>query len=134
MSKPLEVRAITSFGAFRIGNVYEVDIENDSIMALLGVGYLEPTSDLEEAESEEDDDVRLDRSPELGVGDSGLPSPVGGNDLARRLEAEGVADGADRVESGSDTPRRTSARVRGGKAAGIEDADRGEDSRSDGNA
>lgn len=48
MPKRLEVRAVTSFGAFRQGKVYDIDIEDDRMMSLLGVGYLEPTSDLEE--------------------------------------------------------------------------------------
>lgn len=48
MPKRLEVRAVTSFGAFRQGRVYDIDIEDDRMMSLLGVGYLEPTSDLEE--------------------------------------------------------------------------------------
>lgn len=48
MKRRLEVRAVTSFGAFRQGKVYDIDIEDDRMMSLLGVGYLEPTSDLEE--------------------------------------------------------------------------------------
>lgn len=128
MSKPLEVRAITTFGRFRIGEVYEVDIEDGSIMALLGVGYLEPTSDLE------DDDVRLRESSRMGVADLGDPGVDGGDDLEGSSPTEGVADGADHPGSHGDTPRRTSARIRGGKASGVEDADRGEESRPDGNA
>jgi hypothetical protein len=133
MPKPLEVRAITSFGVFRIGNVYEVDIEDQAIMSLLGVGYLEPTSDLEEAEGQ-DDDAGLDRSPELGVGDSGVPAADGGDDLARRSEAEGVADVADSAGPGSDATFGTSARVRSRKAASRESSRRGSNSGEVGNA
>jgi hypothetical protein len=127
MPKHLEVRAVTTFGRFRIGRVYEVDIEDQSIMSLLGVGYLEPTSDLE------DDD-------ELGAtAGMDLPGATVGVDLrdvrvvGSPESSEGVADGADSVGQVGDTARRASARVRGRKAAGVQDADRGADSGEVGN-
>jgi hypothetical protein len=128
MSKRLEVRAAVSFGVFRAGNVYEIDIEDDRIMSLLGVGYLEPTSDLED-----DDDVRRNRSSELGVGDSGTTVVDGGDDLARSSEAEGVVDVADHPGPVSDAALGTSARVRGRKTSGVKDADRGAGTGQDGN-
>jgi hypothetical protein len=126
MPKFLEVRAAVSFGVFRAGNVYEIDIEDQRIMSLLGVGYLEPTSDLE------DDDVQRNRSSELGVGDPGATVIDGGDDLARSSETEGVVDGADHLGPVSDAALGTSARVRGRKTSGVKDADRGTDTSQNG--
>lgn len=134
MSKSLEVRATVSFGAFRQSNVYEIDLEDDRMLSLLGVGYLEPTSDLEEAERQDDDDAGLDRSSGLVVGSDSGSTAVHRNGVARFSEAEGVSDVSDRAESSDDPGVRASKRVRGGKTTGITDSGRGEDSRSDGNA
>lgn len=122
MAKPLEVRATTSFGAFRQGRVYEVDLEDDRMMSLLGVGYLEPTSDLE------DDDAGLDRASELDVGSDSGGAAVHSDGVARSSQTEGMNDVGDSAESSDDSAHGTSKRVRGRKASSGEDSDRGADS------
>src|SRR5688572_3217785 len=119
MPKLLEVRASLSFGVFRAGRVYEVDIEDDRIMSLLGVGYLEPTSDLE------DDDVQRNRSAGLDVGVADSLLAHRGDDLARSSKVGEVNDGEDQAGSHGDSELGTSARVRGRETSGVEDSDRG---------
>lgn len=129
MSKPLEVRAVMSFGVFRQNGIYEIDLEDDRMMSLLGVGYLEPTSDLE------DDDAGLDRSSELDVGSDSGGAAVHRDGVAGLPEAsEGLSDVSDRAEPGSDSAHRASKRVRGGKAIGVTDSGGGSDSGEVGDA
>lgn len=129
MSKPLEVRAVTSFGAFRQNKIYEIDLEDASMLSLLGVGYLEPTSDLED-----DDDAGLDRASQLVMGRDSGGAAVHRHGVAGLSEAEGVSDVSDRAEQGRDSGVRASKRVRGGQTTGITDSGRGKDAGSDGDA
>lgn len=134
MSKPLEVRATVSFGTFRQNRVYEVDLEDDRMLSLLGVGYLEPTSDLEEAERQ-DDDAGLDRASGLVVGSDHGGAAVHRDGVAGSSEtSEGMTDVRDRAEPSSDSAHRASKRVRGGKTTGVTDSDGGKDSGEVGNA
>lgn len=124
MAKKIEVRAALNFERFRQGRAYEISSDDDRLMSLLGVGYLEPTSDLEA------DYAGWDRSSELGMGaDDDLPA-VRGDGVARSSEAarvEGVVNVAD--SAAPDGNSELGARKRPGSRTGIvkEGADRGED-------
>jgi hypothetical protein len=138
MPKRIEVRANLNFGRFRQGRVYEISTDDDRLMSLLGVGYLEPTSDLEE------DYAGWDRSSELGVGINNNLSAVRGDGVAGPSEASrlkvdtskisGVSDVADSSEQGSD--KKLGTRKRSGSRVGVvdESSDRGESSSPAGNA
>lgn len=131
MSRRLEVRANLNFGSFRQGRVYEISIDDDRMMSLLGVGYLEPTSDLEE------DYAELGRPAELGVGTDSIRAsrPGDGDPESVPPPAVGEADDvADRPEpSGS---AALGASTRPGSRTGIVDASprRRKDSRKAGDA
>lgn len=128
MSKRLEVRAALSFGVFRAGRVYEVDIEDDRIMSLLGVGYLEPTSD-----PEVDDEL----GSTAGLDSTGSTGGSGVRDVrvvGSPQSSKGVTDVARRPGQIRDSQLGTSARVRGRKATGSENVGGGSDSGEDGNS
>lgn len=121
MPKPLGVRATVSFGSFRQGRVYEIDLEDDRMMSLLGVGYLEPML--------EDDDAGLDEPAGLDVrGDAGGAGLRDIRVVGSSQSSEGVSDVGDSAESSDDSAHGTSKRVRGRKASGGEDSARGSDS------
>jgi hypothetical protein len=123
MSKPLGVRAVVSFNQFRAGKAYEVDIEDQSVMALLGVGYLEPIE--EERHGQVDPGDRVHGVPGVrGV-------PVVGSSGSVETEVTDVDDPAEPAEHAS---RGKGKRVRAGSASGGEDAHGGEASRSNGDA
>jgi hypothetical protein len=129
VSKPLEVRAVTSFGAFRQNKIYEIDLEDDRMLSLLGVGYLEPTSDLE------DDDAGLDRASGLVMGSDSGGAAVHRDGVAGLPEAsKELSDVSDRAEPGDDSAHRASKRVRGGKTIGVTDSGGGSDPGSVGDA
>lgn len=105
MAKPLEVRANVSFRNFRAMRVYEVDLEDDTIMSLIGVGYLTPTA---EGVNDVRDD-RLESTSGLDVrGDSG-GAGVRGVRVVGSSES-GVEDGAN--------PSLSDDNTRGSKAGG----------------
>lgn len=112
MPKPLGVKANLSFGQFRAGKVYEVDVEDGRMLSLLGVGYLSPVDE----ESEDDaDDVR-------GSGDSVPPGvPVVGSP---QPASEGLSDVDDQAEPAGGAAKRKAQGVRGRKASDSEDPDR----------
>lgn len=112
MPKRLEVRATVSFGVFREGRVYDIDIEDGRMMSLLGVGYLEPTSDLEEDHGR--DDLR-DSAGTTNLRDVRTVGSPGSETVG-----EGKTDVADRSESGSD--KELGARKGRGGRIGLVDA------------
>lgn len=123
MTKQIEVRAALNFDKFRQGQVYAISSEDDRLMSLLGVGYLEPTS------NREADYVGWDRSPELGVGSDHGGVVVHSDGVAGSPEAsEELTHVTDSSES--DGGKKLSSRKRPGSRTGVVDegVDRGEDS------
>lgn len=116
MSKLLGVKANVSFGAYRIGRVYEVDLEDQTVLSLLGVGYFTPVDEDGDADKDgdangEDEDGQVDPSGRV----RGVPAvrslPVVGS--PRSLEEVNVDDP---FESGGSAAKRKASSVRGGKA------------------
>jgi hypothetical protein len=122
MSKLLEVRANVSFGSFRALKVYEVDLEEDMIMALIGVGYLTPTCD-EEIDDDRESAGLVLRSDPRSADLHGI-RVVGSAEPAERLD-----DVEDRAEPGSDTSDSKTNRLRRRKAIDGESVAGGEEPR-----
>ena len=132
MSKLMEVKANLSFGAYRVGRVYEVDLDDVTVLSLLGVGYLTPVND---DEGGVDAGGGMDSVPrELGAEDS-VPGPpvLRGVRVVGSPEPGGV-NVDDPVESGGSAPKRKASSLRGSKASDGEGASGGEDARSEGHA
>lgn len=122
MSKPWPVRANVSFGAFRAGKVYEVDLDDQTMLSLLGVGYL--TSAVEE---DEDAGRGVGEAPEQLGAESGVPGAdvLRGVHLVGSSESEAV-DVNDQAVEVSGAAKRPGKSVRGGKASDGEGAARSE--------
>lgn len=129
MAKNIEVRAGLNFEKFRQGRVYEISSDDDRLMSLLGVGYLEPTS------NREADYAGWDRSSELGVGSDHSGVVVHSDGVAGSSEA---SEELTHVENSaeSDGDKKLGTRERPGSRTGVVDegVDRGEDSGEAGNA
>jgi hypothetical protein len=134
MPKLLEVRANLSFGTYRASKVYEVDLEDDVVLALIGVGYLTATSSQGATGAEVNDDRGVERSAAIEAGGSGVRSDSSGADLRSvrvvgSPESEEVSDGDDPAEPSSHARHGTPVRPRRRKTVAGESVAGGEESR-----
>lgn len=134
MSKPLGVKANLSFGSYRIGRVYEVDLDDVTVLSLLGVGYLSP---IDEDKGGEDADMAGGVDPVPG--ELGAEGRVPGTPVLRRVRVVGSPEPEavnvdDQAEPSGRAPKRKASSVRGGVAPDGEGAARGKDAGPEGDA
>lgn len=120
----LEVRANVSFGRYRAGRVYEIDLDDPSMLALVGVGYFTETGQFSDG-------------PAAGMGVRGDHRGAdlrGVRVLGSTESAEVSDDVSNRVGQGDDAGRRKGAGKKAGSGAGDQGSDGGSDAGSEGNA
>lgn len=119
MSKLMPVRAVLSFNSYRAGRVYEVDLDDEVMLSLIGVGYFVP-------EGGKDASAGVDRAEPAGLRGVHVLGEQAPESLSDKEDAD-VDDSP--VSSGS--PKVRARKGNGGSASlAGEGADGGEDASS----
>jgi hypothetical protein len=104
----IEVKANVTFGAYRIGRLYQVDPESPQIAGLLAGGYLQPSND--DAVDPASQPSVVDSAGPVLVSDTGVDVGV------KRPAKKKVTDGPGEHEPGGSKPGVLPADDEAGKA------------------